>query len=219
MGKKIRLSESQFKTMIMRIVKESKYQYDEEIIEDDIEYDDEEEEGFDELEIPGDMPSYKTKYRYSDDDKEKLSNPEIIDIISNFFEEEVLPEASTEEITKLNRMSKKIKSSMNERYLGENLKNRFSKFKDNTMMAVGSSAAVTGMLGFASQVAGWSESELMTKLHEYFQSFGYGQETGPLSVGLIAAGLAVALAGYSGKANKLNTPYTKTKSKNGFNSY
>ncbi len=154
-----------------------------------------------------------------DEEQEKLSPPEIIDIISNFFEEEVLPEASPEEISKLNRMSKKMKNSMNERYLGENLKNRFTKFKEKAMIGIGASSVATGMVGFASQIAGWSESELMTKLHEYFQSFGYGQDTGPLSVALIAAGLAAALKGYSNMANRLNTPHTKDKPGNGFNSY
>lgn len=211
MKKIIRLTESDLIRIVKRVIKE-----------DDREHYEDEDDDFIINQMVRDMEDNdipKTKWRYSDDDKEKLSAPEIIDIISNFFEEEVLPEANPEEISKLNRMSKKIKNSMNERYLGENLKNRFSKFKDNAMMAVGSSAAVTGMIGFASQIAGWSENELMTKLHEYFQSFGYGQETGPLSVALIAAGLAAALKGYSDMSNRLNTPHTKDKPGNGFNSY
>ena len=87
------------------------------------------------------------------------------------------------------------------------------------MIGGGISAAVTGMVGFASQVAGWSQTELVSKIHEFFQSFGYGEYTGPLTVAMIAAGLVVALKGYSDRANRLDTSYTKDKRGNGFNSY
>ena len=54
---------------------------------------------------------------------------------------------------------------------------------------------------------------------EFFQAFGYAEYTGPLTVAMIAAGLVVALKGYSDRGNRLDTPYTKDKRGNGFNSY
>jgi hypothetical protein len=116
-------------------------------------------------------------------------------------------------------MAREVGPEINEHYLNEDLKSRFKNFKEKTMIGGGISAAVTGMVGFASQVAGWSQTELMSKLHDFFQSFGYAEMTGPLTVAMIAAGLVAALKGYSDRANRLDTPYTKDKRGNGFNSY
>ena len=187
MGRVIRLTENEFHSLVKRLVKETKYQYDEDLIEDE--------------------------------DKMTKEDPETIDIIANFFKTHVFPSISTKDKSELSRMAKKLGREINEHYLNEDLKSRFKNFKEKTMIGGGISAAVTGIIGFTSQISGWSKSEIMTGLHEYFQSFGYDQYTGPLSVAMIAAGLVVALKGYSDRANRLDTPYTKDKPGNGFNSY
>ena len=193
MKRKIRLTESELTTLIKRMVEQAqddmRMEYNE---EDDMEYGEEQEE---------------------------LSKPEAVDLIADFFKSELLPNISSEDKSELKHMAREVGPEINEHYLNEDLKSRFKNFKEKTMIGGGISAAVTGMIGFASQVAGWSQTELVSKIHEFFQSFGYGEYTGPLTVAMIAAGLVVALKGYSDRGNRLDTPYTKDKRGNGFNSY
>jgi len=193
MKRKIRLTESELTTLIKRMVEQAKdnmgMEYNE---EDDMEYDEE---------------------------QEKMSKSEAVDLIADFFKTELLPNISSEDKSELKHMAREVGPEINEHYLNEDLKSRFKNFKEKTMIGGGISAAVTGMVGFASQVAGWSQTELMSKLHDFFQSFGYAEMTGPLTVAMIAAGLVAALKGYSDRANRLDTPYTKDKRGNGFNSY
>jgi len=193
MKRKIRLTESELTTLIKRMVEQAQedmgMEYNE---EDDMEYGEEQEE---------------------------MSKSEAVDLIADFFKTELLPNISSEDKSELRHMAREVGPEINEHYLNEDLKSRFKNFKEKTMIGGGISAAVTGMVGFASQIAGWSQTELMTKLHDFFQSFGYAEMTGPLTVAMIAAGLVVALKGYSDRANRLDTPYTKDKRGNGFNSY
>jgi hypothetical protein len=193
MKRKIRLTESELTTLIKRMVEQAQedmgMEYNE---EDDMEYGEEQEE---------------------------MSKSEAVDLIADFFKTELLPNISSEDKSELKHMAREVGPEINEHYLNEDLKSRFKNFKEKTMIGGGISAAVTGIVGFASQVAGWSQTELMTKLHDFFQSFGYAEMTGPLTVAMIAAGLVAALKGYSDRANRLDTPYTKDKRGNGFNSY
>jgi hypothetical protein len=193
MKRKIRLTESELTTLIKRMVEQAQedmgMEYNE---EDDMEYGEEQEE---------------------------MSKSEAVDLIADFFKTELLPNISSEDKSELKHMAREVGPEINEHYLNEDLKSRFKNFKEKTMIGGGISAAVTGMVGFASQVAGWSQTELMSKLHDFFQSFGYAEMTGPLTVAMIAAGLVAALKGYSDRANRLDTPYTKDKRGNGFNSY
>ena len=193
MKRKIRLTESELTTLIKRMVEQAQedmgMEYNE---EDDMEYGEE---------------------------QEKMSKSEAVDLIADFFKTELLPNISSEDKSELKHMAREVGPEINEHYLNEDLKSRFKNFKEKTMIGGGISAAVTGMVGFVSQISGWSQSELMTKLHEFFQSFGYAQYTGPLTVAMIAAGLVVALKGYSDRGNRLGTPYTKDKTPTGFNSY
>ena len=193
MKRKIRLTESELTTLIKRMVEQAQedmgMEYNE---EDDMEYGEEQEE---------------------------MSKSEAVDLIADFFKTELLPNISSEDKSELRHMAREVGPEINEHYLNEDFKSRFKNFKDKTMIGGGISAAVTGMVGFASQVAGWSQTELMSKLHDFFQSFGYAEMTGPLTVAMIAAGLVVALKGYSDRANRLDTPYTKDKRGDGFNSY
>jgi hypothetical protein len=193
MKRKIRLTESELTTLIKRMVEQAQedmgMEYNE---EDDMEYGEEQEE---------------------------MSKSEAVDLIADFFKTELLPNISSEDKSELRHMAREVGPEINEHYLNEDLKSRFKNFKEKTMIGGGISAAVTGMVGFASQVAGWSQTELMSKLHDFFQSFGYAEMTGPLTVAMIAAGLVVALKGYSDRANRLDTPYTKDKRGDGFNSY
>lgn len=146
-----------------------------------------------------------------------MSKAEIIEKIAEFFKTEVLADITAKETDTLEKLASIVAPEISG--VKESLKDRMSNFKEKAMMGVGYAMTATGFVGIASQVTGWSESELMTGLHEYFQSFGFDQSTGPITVAMIAAGLALALKGYSDRGNRLNTPYTKGKPGTGFNSY
>lgn len=147
-----------------------------------------------------------------------MSKDEMIKKIAEFLKSNVLADITAKEESILKQLANSVAPEINENYLNEGLRDRMSKFKERAMIGGGLSTLATGFVGFVSQVTGWSQSEIMTGLHEYFQSFGQGQNTGPITVAMIAAGLALALKGYSDRANRLNTPYTEDKPGTGFNS-
>lgn len=150
---------------------------------------------------------------------EDMSKDEIIKNIAEWLKSNVLADITTKEESILKELSNNVAPEINEHYLSESLGNRMSKFKERAMIGGGLSTLATGFVGFVSQITGWSQTEIMTGLHEYFQSFGGAEYTGPITVAMIAAGLTLALKGYSDRAKRLDTPYTKDKSGNGFNSY
>jgi hypothetical protein len=193
MKRKIRLTESELTTLIKRMVEQAQDDMSMEYMEDD------------------DM-GY-------DDEGEELSKPEVVDIISDFFKSEVLPELAPEERSELKHMARKATPEMTEAYLNEDLKDRFKSFKEKAMIGGGLGTMVTGMITALGEFTGWSQYELTSKIHQFVEGFGAGQYSGPITVAMVFAGLALALKGYSDRANRLDTPYTKGKSGNGFNSY
>jgi hypothetical protein len=192
MKRKIRLTESELTTLIKRMVEQAQEDMG-------MEYTEEHDMGY--------------------DDEEELSKPEVVDIISDFFKSEVLPELAPEERSELKRMARKATPEMTEAYLNEDLKDRFKSFKEKAMIGGGLGTMVTGMITALGEFTGWSEHELTIKIHDFVESFGAGQYSGPITVAMVFAGLALALKGYSDRANRLDTPYTKDKPGNGFNSY
>jgi hypothetical protein len=88
MKRKIRLTESELTTLIKRMVEQAQDDMGMEYMEDD------------------DMG-------YED---EELSKPEVVDIISDFFKSEVLPELAPEERSELKHMARKATPEMTEGY-------------------------------------------------------------------------------------------------------
>jgi hypothetical protein len=160
----------------------------------------------------GDMPT-------DDMPSGDMTKEEIIEKIAQFFKTEVLSNITPKEKSILAQVADIVAPEINEHYLNEGLRDRMSKFKERAMIGTGLSATAVGFVGMVSQVTGWSESEIMTALHDYFQDFGFNAKTAGLSLGLMVAGLTVALKGYSDRGNRLGTPYTKDKPGTGFNSY
>ena len=163
----------------------------------------------------GDMPN--DDMPNDDMPNDDMSKDEMIKKIAEFLKSNVLADITATEESILKQLASSIAPEINENYLNEGLRDRLSKFKEKAMIGGGLSTLATGFVGFVSQITGWSDSEIMTGLHDYFQSFGQGQNTGPITVAMIAAGLALALKGYSSRANRLNTPYTTDKPSTGFN--
>jgi len=139
---------------------------------------------------------------------EEISKKEAVDLIADFFKQEVLPELSMSQKQKLKTKTMMRPSrSLGERHLEEdededsNISNRRGNFRDQLMMKGGGAMAASGALGYVGSVMGWSEFETTTKIHEFIEMAGAGNYTGPITVAMIAAGLALS---FKGMANKFN---------------
>ena len=178
MKRKIRLTESELTTLIKRMVEQAQDDMDMSYDDMDMSYDEEEEQ-------------------------EELSKPEVVDLIAKFFKTEVLPELDSEERSELKRIARKATPEMTEAYLNEDLKDRISSFKEKAMIGGGLSTMVTGMITALGEFTGWSEHELTRKIHDFVESFGAGQYSGPITVAMVFAGIALALRGAFKRGERL----------------
>jgi len=174
MRRTIRLTESQFHNMIKRIVKETKHQWDEEIIEDE------------DFEIDVDVKN------------EKMSPLQAVKKIAEFLSTDVLPNLSSEELSQLKREMPDVGSSMNQMNEDEDfddLESRRASRKEKAMIRGGLATAGASAVALLGEFMGYSEFELTNMLHDINHMAGLDQYTGPVGVGLVALGLATALAG------------------------
>ena len=183
MKRKIRLTESELTTLIKRMVEQAQEDMG-------MEYTEEHDMGY-------------------EDEGEELSKPEVVDIISDFFKSEVLPELAPEERSELKHMARKATPEMTEAYLNEDLKDRFKSFKEKAMIGGGLGTMVTGMITALGEFTGWSQYELTSKIHQFVEQFGAGSYSGPITVAMVFAGIALALKGYSDRSNRLDSSYKR----------
>jgi len=139
---------------------------------------------------------------------EEISKKEAVDLIADFFKQEVLPELSSAQKHKLKMKVDGVSSrSLGGRHLEEgddedsNISNRRGNFRDQLMMKGGGAMAASGLIGLIGSGMGWSDFETTTKIHEFIEMAGAGNYTGPITVAMIAAGLALS---FKGKVNKFN---------------
>jgi hypothetical protein len=174
MKKTIRLTESEFHNLVRRLVKEAQ----EEMMDVDVNMETEEEGN-------------------------ELSKSDVVDLISKFFKKEVLPDLDASETAELkSELGEEEMSQLSEMYINENLKDRMSNFKEKAMMKGGLGMAAMGLIGSLGEITGWSEFEMTRKIHEFVQSFGAGNYSGPITMAMVAAGLAMALRGRAMKYNR-----------------
>lgn len=131
----------------------------------------------------------------------EMTKKEAIGAIADFFKQEVLPELSPMEKRKL-KMKVDGGSAMSLEEGDDDdmdLNDRKSSFKEKLMMRGGGAMTAAGILGYIGSVMGWSEFETTTKIHEFVEQFGAGNYAGPITVAMIAAGLALAFKGRSEK--------------------
>ena len=165
--KKIRLTESELTRLVRRIVEDTERMDDIEI--DNIEMDDD------------------------------MSKQEAIRKIAEFLKDEVLDDLSPREIKTLERKVEqgedKIQENIYEDDEDEDLSSRKASRREKMMMRGGLGMAATGAVLALGEFMGYSEFETTAMLHDLNQMAGLERYTGPVTVAMVFAGLALALKG------------------------
>ena len=163
--KKIRLTESELTRLVRRIVEDTERMDDIEI--DNIEMDDD------------------------------MSKQEAIRKIAEFLKDEVLSDLSSREINTLERKVEKSENNVSENIYedDEDLSSRRASRREKMMMRGGLGMAATGAVLSLGEFMGYSESEITSMLHDFNSMAGLERYTGPVTVAMVFAGLALALKG------------------------
>ena len=165
MGRKIRLTESEFHSLIKRIIIETQNEMGME--SDDQEMDNE-------------------------SDYSKMDKSEVVNTIADFFKKKLrrLDDEQIEDLEDI--VSDQEVEGLTEMFLREDISDRMKSFKEKAMMRGGLGMMGAGALGMISQAMGYTDAgELMTKIHDIVQSMGGG----PVSTAMVFAGLLLALKG------------------------
>ena len=138
-----------------------------------------------------------------EDGDNEMSKQDAIDLIAKFLDKKVLPKLDDEEIRDLKRKSapKRSRGIQEEE---KDSKSRMSNFKEKMMIRGGLGTAAAGVIATLSEFTGWSESAMLSKIHTFIEQAGAGNYTGPISVAMVAAGLALALKGMDVKYRRTN---------------
>jgi hypothetical protein len=165
MGRKIRLTESEFHSLIRRIVIETKETMD----DDDSDYDD-----------MGDESDYS-----------KMSKEMAVKKISTYLKRRL----SKNQEEKLKDKLDESRRYGRYLYEDEDLSSRKSGSLGKSIKRGGLALSATGAVAALGSIMGYSESELTSLIHDITANAGLGEYTGPVTYAMIAAGLAMALYG------------------------
>lgn len=181
MARVIRLTESEFHSLVKRLVKETKNEYDEELIEGE------------------------------DDD---MSKEDAIEKIADFFKDKVFPKVKRKHPELISKLKKKAHSQeMKENFLykeeeededddEKSLKDRKAARKEKGMIYGGLGAMGTGMIASLGEFMGYSDFKMTSFLHDLNHLAGLERYTGPITVGMVFAGLAMALKGVANRYDR-----------------
>ena len=187
MGRKIRLTESEFHRLVRRLVIETKEKMDDE---------------------NSDHEDMDNESDYSKMSKEK----EAIKKIADYLKSELKPE----EKEKLkNKIQDKIKIEESRRrygrYLNEeddedkNLSSRKSDRKEKIVIGAGAGISVTGAVAALGSIMGYSEAHLTSLIHDITAHAGLGNFTGPVTYAMVAAGIALLFKGLDMRHRRKNS--------------
>lgn len=134
------------------------------------------------------------------DDKETDYDPKIVRAIARFFKRK-LRRLDDEEIEDLQDMVVNPETeNLAEMFLREDISDRRKSFKEKAMMRGGIGMMGAGMLGMVSQAMGYTDAgELMVQVHDIVKNMGGG----PVSTGMLIAGLVMALKGAADRSERL----------------
>jgi hypothetical protein len=166
--KKIRLTESQLTSLIKRIVEDTE----------------------------NDM-GMEMRMDFNDEDDSDMTKQDAIRKISEFLKDEVLSDLSSREINTLERKVEKSENNVSENIYedDEDLSSRRASRREKMMMRGGLGMSATGAVLSLGEFMGYSESQITSMLHDLNHMAGLERYTGPVTVAMVFAGLALALKG------------------------
>lgn len=187
MKRKIRLTESEFHSLVRRLVIETKEEMNMNTYgsEDMDTYGSEDTgmEGFEDIEVHS--------------MEENDYDPETVRTVARFFKKK-LRGLDDDEIEDLQDMVINPETeNLTEMFLREDISKRRKAFKEKAMIGGGLAMMGGGLLGMVSQAMGYTDQgELMIALHDYVEKMGGGA----VSAGVLIAGLVMALKGMAKKS-------------------
>ena len=159
MKRKIRLTESEFHSLVKRLVIETQ----------------------EEMNMSDDMSM--------SDDKETNYDPRVIRRVARFFKQKLrrLDDEEIEDLQDM--VLNPETENLAEMFLREDISDRMKSFKEKAMMRGGVGMMGAGMLGMISQAMGYTDAgELMIQVHDYVDMMGGGPvSTAVLIAGLVMA--------------------------------
>jgi hypothetical protein len=130
-------------------------------------------------------------------DYQKMSKEDVIDVISDFFLENLNPR----EVRKIKKIMNDMQSGQSmEMEMGEDLDARKRRQRQNAGIAGGLGMAGVGALAAISHAMGYTDAgDLMVGIHDAINAVG-GKYSGSIGVGMVFAGLGMALNNYASKS-------------------
>ena len=167
MGRKIRLTESAFHSLIRRLVIETKEKMDDE---------DSDHEDMD-----------------NESDYSKMSKEKAIKKIADYLKSELTKNEEQKLKNKLDESRRHGRRLYEDE--DKDLSSRRSGSLGKSIKRGGLALTATGAVAALGSIMGYSESQLTSLIHDITASAGLGNYTGPVTYAMIAAGLAMALYG------------------------
>lgn len=184
MARKIRLTESEFHSLVRRLVREAQ----DEMMSDEMSFEDE--DGSEEF-------SYKDEEDFGQDGENTKEDD--VAALADYFATNVLPELRPRDLDRLEDAAEDldpdtILSESEEEYSPEDRRKDMRKGK---MYQAGAAAAgIPAALGFVAQIPGYVDfPNTLLKAHELFEQLGLGNYTGPVMFGMVVAAVVAALKG------------------------
>lgn len=140
---------------------------------------------------------------YEEDDFEENEEEDPVEMIADFFSSNLSPRKMSMLKKKLLGHETSMRRMDEEEDEMNDLDSRRASRREKAMIRGGLGVSAASAIAAASQFMGFSESELLSQIHDYVQSFGGGNYTGPISMALVAAGLALALKGADMRTRRL----------------
>ena len=179
MKRKIRLTESEFHSLVKRLVMETKHHMDEED-------DDKDDDKMSKEEAIEKIADFFKKDVFP---KIRKKEPELLDKIKKKVRSQEMKESFLREAEKDDDDEK-------------SLKDRRANRKEKAMIGGGLGAMGTGMIASLGEFMGYSDSELTNFLHDLNHMAGLERYTGPVTVAMVFAGMVMALKGAANRYDR-----------------
>jgi hypothetical protein len=178
MKRKIRLTESEFHSLVKRLVMETKHHMEEE----DDDKDDDKMSKEDAIEKIADF------FKKDVFPKVRKKEPELLDKIKKKVKSQEMKESFLREAEKDDDE--------------KSLKDRKANRKEKAMIGGGLGTMGAGMIASLGEFMGYSDFEMTSFLHDLNHMAGLERYTGPITVAMVFAGLGMALKGVANRYDR-----------------